>query len=134
MSTMKKSEMLSAIKNDVVSRLNLEDLGAIQIGVGLWAIPSIEIDGNVSYAKVAVSAANPTGTEKVPAFDIDAAVEDWELEVAERERKQRLQKRLKPQSKEKGGAIRLFLFLLIVKILTVDRALQQKCIKKKYCK
>ena len=87
MSTMKKSEMLSAIKNDVVSRLNLEDLGAIQIGVGLWAIPSIEIDGNVSYAKVAVSAANPTGTEKVPAFDINAAVEDWELEVAERERK-----------------------------------------------
>lgn len=87
MSTMKKSEMLSAIKNDVVSRLNLEELGAIQIGVGLWAIPSIEIDGNVSYAKVAVSAANPTGTEKVPAFDINAAVEDWELEVAERERK-----------------------------------------------
>lgn len=87
MSTMKKSEMLSAIKNDVVSRLNLEDLGAIQIGVGLWAIPSIEIDGNVSYAKVAVSAANPTGTEKVPAFDIDLAVEKWNAECAEKAQK-----------------------------------------------
>lgn len=85
--TMKKSEMLAAIKADAVAKLPFEEIGAVQIGVGLWAVPGPTIDGIQTYAKVSVTAANPIGTEKVPAFDLDEAVADWQDECEEREAK-----------------------------------------------
>jgi hypothetical protein len=81
--TMKKSDLLSAIKADTLKRLNLEALGAVQIGSGLWAIPSIDYEGNQTYTKIAVTAANPIATEKVAAFDLDDAVEKYQAELAE---------------------------------------------------
>ena len=85
--TMKKSEMLAATKADVVAKLPLEEIGAVQIGAGLWAVPGPVIDGIQTYAKVSVIAANPIGTEKVPAFDLDEAVADWQAECEERDAK-----------------------------------------------
>ena len=81
--TMKKSDLLSAIKADTLKRLNLEALGAVQIGSGLWAIPSIDYEGNQTYTKIAVTAANPIATEKVAAFDLDDAVKKYQAELAE---------------------------------------------------
>lgn len=81
--TMKKSDLLTAIKADTLAKLNLEALGAIQIGSGLWAIPSIDYEGNKTYTKIAVTAANPIATEKVAAFDLDEAVEKYRAELAE---------------------------------------------------
>lgn len=85
--TMKKSEIMSTIKSTALSKLNLEALGAVQIDTGVWAIPTGEVDGLTTYAKVAVTAANPTGTDKVPAFDLDEAVEKFREKVAESEAK-----------------------------------------------
>lgn len=85
--TMKKSEMLAAIKADVVAKLPLEEIGAVQIGVGLWAIPGPMIDGIQTYSKLSLTAANPIGTEKVPAFDLEEAKADWQAECEEREAK-----------------------------------------------
>lgn len=81
--TMKKADLLSAIKADTLAKLNLEALGAVQIGFGLWAIPSIDYEGNQTYTKIAVTAANPIATEKVAAFDLDDAVEKYQAELAE---------------------------------------------------
>ena len=85
--TMKKSEIMSTIKATALSKLNLESLDAVQIDTGVWAIPTGEVDGLTTYAKVAVTAANPTGTDKVPAFDLDEAVEKFREKVAESEAK-----------------------------------------------
>lgn len=78
--SMKKSEILATIKANALSQLNLDALNAVQIDVGVWAIPTGEIDGITTYAKVAVTAANPIGTDKVPAFDLDAAVDAFNTE------------------------------------------------------
>ena len=85
--TMKKSEMLAAIKADTIAKLPLDEIGAVQIGAGLWAVPGPVLDGIQTYAKVSITAANPIGTDKVPAFDLDEAVEDWKMEQEEREAK-----------------------------------------------
>ena len=85
--TMKKSEIMSTVKATALSKLNLEALGAVQIDTSVWAIPTGEVDGLTTYAKVAVTAANPTGTDKVPAFDLDEAVEKFRDKVAESEAK-----------------------------------------------
>lgn len=85
--TMKKSEIMSTIKATALSKLNLEALGAVQIDTGVWAIPTGNVDGLTTYAKVSVTAANPTGTDKVPAFDLDEAVEKFRDKVAESEAK-----------------------------------------------
>lgn len=81
--TMKKADLLSAIKADTISKLNLDALGAVQIDAGVWAIPSIDYEGKQTYTKVAVTAANPIATEKVAAFDLDDAVEKYQAKLAE---------------------------------------------------
>ena len=103
--TMKKSEMLAATKADVVAKLPLEEIGAVQIGVGLWAVPGPMIDGIQTYAKVSVTAANPISTEKVPAFDLDEAVEKYRAELAESAAKAAERKR-KHDDKVKADADR----------------------------
>ena len=81
--TMKKADLLSAIKADTISKLNLDAFGAVQIDSGVWAIPSIDYEGKQTYAKVAVTAANPIATEKVAAFDLDDAVAKYQKKLAE---------------------------------------------------
>lgn len=81
--TMKKAEILSAAKSNVIGAI-LPD-GARQIGAATYAIPT-EVDGVTCWVKVAFTCANPIATEKVPAFDIEQACGDWE---EERERKER---------------------------------------------
>lgn len=103
--TMKKSEMLAATKTDVVAKLPLEEIGAVQIGTGLWAVPGPMIDGIQTYAKVSVTAANPISTEKVPAFDLDEAVEKYRAELAESAAKAAERKR-KHDDKVKADADR----------------------------
>ena len=103
--TMKKSEMLAATKADVVAKLPLEEIGAVQIGAGLWAVPGPMIDGIQTYAKVSVTAANPISTEKVPAFDLDEAVEKYRAELAESAAKAAERKR-KHDDKVKADADR----------------------------
>ena len=85
--TMKKSEMLAAIKADTIVKLPLDEIGAVQIDAGLWAVPGPVLDGIQTYAKVSITAANPIGTDKVPAFDLDEDVENWKMEQEEREAK-----------------------------------------------
>ena len=101
--TMKKSDLLSAIKADTLAKLNLEALGAVQIGSGLWAIPSIDYEGN--QTKIAVTAANPIATEKVAALDLDDAVEKYQAELAESAAKAAERKR-KHDDKVKADADR----------------------------
>lgn len=103
--TMKKSDLLSAIKADTLAKLNLEALGAVQIDSGVWAIPSIDYEGKQTYAKVAVTAANPIATEKVAAFDLDDAVEKYQAKLAESAEKAAERKR-KHDDKVKADADR----------------------------
>ena len=91
MSTINKSVLLSAIRDAALDALNLDVLNAVQIGASEYAIPvtsAIDVENAPQrYAKIAISACNPTGTEKVPAFDIDLAVEKWNAECAEKAQK-----------------------------------------------
>ena len=91
MATINKTDILSGIRSDALDKLNLSALGAIQIGASEYAIPvtsAIDVENAPQrYAKVAITACNPTGTEKVPAFDIDLAVEKWNAECAEKAQK-----------------------------------------------
>ena len=86
MTTMKKADLNRMIKTTAVEKLNLAGLGAVRIDSGVWAL-EIPVDGKTYYAKIAVSAANPTGTEKVPAFNLEAAVAAYNEKVAEQEAK-----------------------------------------------
>ena len=81
--TMKKAEILSAAKTNVISAI-LPD-SARQIGAATYAIPT-EVDGVTCWVKVAFTCANPIATDKVPAFDIEQACGDWEFEREEKER------------------------------------------------
>ena len=91
MSTINKTDILSGIRSDALDKLTLSALGAIQIGASEYAIPvtsAIDVaNAPQRYAKIAISACNPTGAEKVPAFDIDLAVEKWNAECAEKAQK-----------------------------------------------
>lgn len=80
MAEMKKTEMLTAMRTEAMSRLNLE--GATQIDSNEWVVP---VEGG--YVSFKVTAKNPIGTMKVPAFDLDAAVEKYEAKVRESEEK-----------------------------------------------
>lgn len=81
--TMKKSEILSTAKSNIISMILPE--GARQIGASTFALPT-EVDGVTCWVKVAFTCANPIATDKVPAFDIEQACGDWEFEREEKER------------------------------------------------
>ena len=84
--TMKKSEILSAAKTNILDALDLSAFGARQIGASTFALPTT-VDGIECWVKVAVTCANPIATDKVAAFDIEQACGDWEFEREEKERK-----------------------------------------------
>lgn len=81
--TMKKSEILSTAKSNIIGMILPE--GARQIGASTFALPT-EVDGVTCWVKVAFTCANPIATDKVPAFDIEQACGDWEFEREEKER------------------------------------------------
>ena len=90
--SIKKSELLNSMKNEAMSRVNLE--GATQIGPFEYAVP---VEGG--YATTTITAKNPIGTEKVPAFNLEKAVADYAELLAERERKA-LEKAAKKAAKQ----------------------------------
>ena len=77
---MTKSELLKNMKNEAMARVNLD--GATQIGEFEYAVP-----GEGGYVTITITAKNPSGTEKVPAFSLDKAVEDYKLMLEDRERR-----------------------------------------------
>lgn len=81
--TMKKSEILSTAKSNIIGMILPE--GARQIGASTFALPT-EVDGVTCWVKIAFTCANPITTDKVPAFDIEQACGDWEFEREEKER------------------------------------------------
>lgn len=81
--TMKKSEILSTAKSNIIGMILPE--GARQIGASTFALPT-RVDGVTCWVKVAFTCANPIATDKVPAFDIEQACGDWEFEREEKER------------------------------------------------
>lgn len=81
--TMKKSEILSTAKSNIIGMILPED--ARQIGASTFALPT-EVDGVTCWVKVAFTCANPIATDKVPAFNIEQACGDWEFEREEKER------------------------------------------------
>lgn len=82
MTKMTATEMNAFVKATAAEFLNKET--ATQIDDYTWAIP-VEIDGEVRYAKVAITAALAKATKVNPAFDLDAAVQAFEDKKRERE-------------------------------------------------
>ena len=82
--TRKKSEILSAMKNEALGSFEdtLNELGATQIGMSEYAIPVAD-----GYVTVTFTAKNPIGTVKVPAFSLEKAVADYNDLLNERELK-----------------------------------------------
>ena len=82
--TRKKSEILSAMKNEALGHFEdtLNELGATQIGMSEYAIPVAD-----GYVTVTFTAKNPIGTVKVPAFSLEKAVTDYNDLLNERELK-----------------------------------------------
>lgn len=78
--SLSKTERLSAMKKEAVNRIDLTN--ATQIGPFEWAVPV-----NGGYCSISITAKNPTGTEKVPAFNLEEAVEKFHQTMAERAEK-----------------------------------------------
>lgn len=80
-----KSEMDTIVRGGAISILGIDEKGT-QIGTSTYAIP-VETPEGVFYAKVAVTAAQRTDTKANPAFDLEAAVQKYESELAEKAEK-----------------------------------------------
>ena len=80
-----KSEMDTIVRGGAISILGIDEKGT-QIGTSTYAIP-VETPEGVFYAKVAVTAAQRTDTKVNPAFDLEAAVEKYAAECAEKAEK-----------------------------------------------
>lgn len=83
MTKMTKAQMDAVVRETAITTLGIEEVG-IQIGASTYVIP-VEIEGEVVYAKVAITAAQRTDTKTTKAFDLDIAVSKYEEEVAEKE-------------------------------------------------
>lgn len=83
---MKTSETQAFVKNTVINDLGLAERGT-EIGRGVYAIPVETPEDGVVYAKVAVTCTKFVATEKTVAFDLNAAVEKYEADEAEKAEK-----------------------------------------------
>lgn len=79
---MTANEINNLVKATAAEFLNKDK--ATQIDDFTWAIP-IEIEGEVRYAKVAITAALAKATKVNPAFDLETAVQAFEDKKRERE-------------------------------------------------
>ena len=84
MATLNTNEANAAVKELAVGTLVLYD--ATQIDDYTYAIP-VEVKGELRYAKVTVTAALAKATKTHAAFDLNTAVEAYQLKVAERNAK-----------------------------------------------
>jgi hypothetical protein len=85
MTKLTKAQMDALVRESAIATLGVEESGT-QIGASTYAIP-VEIDGEVVYAKVAITAAQRTDTKAVKAFDLETAVAKYAEEVAAKEEK-----------------------------------------------
>lgn len=82
MTKLTKAQVDAIVRESAIATLGVEEVGT-QIGASTYAIP-VEVEGEVVYAKVAITAAQRTATKAYPAFDLDVAVAKYEAEVAEK--------------------------------------------------
>lgn len=80
---MKTVEVQNFVKNATISQLGLADLGT-EIGRGVYAIPVETPENGTVYAKVSVTCTRFANTEKTTAFDLDAEVEKYAADEAEK--------------------------------------------------
>lgn len=85
MTKLTKAQMDTLVRETAIATLGIKEAGT-QIGASTYAIP-VEIEGEVVYAKVAITAAQRTDTKTTKAFDLDIAVAKYEEEVAKKEAK-----------------------------------------------
>ena len=85
MTKLTKAQMDALVRESAIATLGIAEAGT-QIGASTYAIP-VEIEGEVVYAKVAITAAQRTDTKAVKAFDLKTAVEKYAEEVATKEAK-----------------------------------------------
>ena len=88
MAELNKTQMDKAVKDTVVEALNgaFDVAGAVRIDDYTFAFP-VTVDGEDTYAKVAITAVQRKDTKAHEAFDLDTAVSKYEVKVAEREAK-----------------------------------------------
>ena len=80
---MKANEINAYVKTNAAERvLNLDT--ATQIDDFTWAVP-VEVEGEIRYAKITVTAALAKATKTNPAFNLEAAVQAFEDKKRERE-------------------------------------------------
>lgn len=85
MTKLTKAQMDALVRESAIATLGIEEAGK-QIGASTYAIP-VEIEGEIAYAKVAITAAQRTDTKAVKAFDLETAVAKYAEEVAKKEAK-----------------------------------------------
>lgn len=77
-----KAQFDTLVREAAIAHLGLDESGT-QIGASTFAL-EFDIEGEVCYAKVAITAAQRTDTKTVKAFDLETAVAKYEAEVAEK--------------------------------------------------
>ena len=80
---MKTVEVQNFVKNATIASLNLDTLGT-EIGRGVYAVPVETPENGTVYAKVSVTCTRFANTEKTAAFDLDAEVEKYAADEAEK--------------------------------------------------
>lgn len=85
MAKLTKAQFDTLVRESAIATLGIAEAGT-QIGASTYAIP-VEVEGEVVYAKVAITAAQRTKTKAVEAFDLETAVAKYAKEVAEKEAK-----------------------------------------------
>lgn len=80
---MKTVEVQNFVKNATIATLNLAELGT-EIGRGVYAIPVETPENGTVYAKVSVTCTRFANTEKTVAFDLDAEVEKYAADEADK--------------------------------------------------
>ncbi len=86
--SLNKTQMDKAVKDTVVDALGgtFDAVGAVRIDDYTYAFP-VTIEGEDTYAKVAITAVQRKDTKVHLAFDIDTAVAKYEEKIATREAK-----------------------------------------------
>lgn len=88
MAELNKTQMDKAVKDTVV-----EALGEVFVAAGVTRIDDytfafpVNVDGEDTYAKVAITAVQRKDTKVHPAFDLDTAIAKYATKLADREAK-----------------------------------------------
>ena len=80
---MKTNEVQAFVKNSTINALDLANIGT-EIGRGKYAIPVETPENGIVYATVTVTCTRFASTEKTEAFDLEAAVEKYQSDEADK--------------------------------------------------